>query len=69
MSDKFKVRITGAANGVYWYSDKVGEVFQVKASINKGFFTTVGVRMGLLIMASDCEIVEDEMETYKGTGS
>ena len=42
----FKVRITGAAKGVYWYSDKVGKVFQVKASINKGFFTTVGVQNG-----------------------
>ena len=55
----FKVRIVRAAKGVYWYSDKVGKVFQVKASINKGFFTTVGVRMGLLIMVSDCVIVED----------
>jgi len=67
MSDTFKVRVFKAGSKAYWYADKIGEEFSVTVDSDIDFLTiTAGSKTGGYIDKSDCVIVEDEMETYKG---
>jgi hypothetical protein len=71
MKDTFKVRITGARFGSYWYADKIGEVFKVVNYGGVDYQCQGGKIEGepaedFYIDKSDCEIVEDTMEEYKG---
>jgi len=61
----FKVRIVRAAKGVYWYSDKVGQVFEVTNHNTLDCRCTGPDINGepaenFFINKTDCVIVEDE---------
>ena len=64
MSDTFKVRVTGACHEHCWYKNKIGQKFDVQEYSGN----MVTIKTGSGIYKSDCEIVEDNMETYKVNG-
>ncbi|MDE3023395.1 MAG: hypothetical protein KGI54_16355 [Pseudomonadota bacterium] len=56
-----KIKITQAGRPSYWYSSRVGEVFDVSQADEDDYEVTSGDEEKCYIAKEDCEIVQEEI--------
>ena len=57
-----KVKIVKASNNTYWYSDRIGEIYEVENCSGHRFQLKGNP---LTILKEDCEIVDEKKENNK----